>query len=178
MHLHIQISFTQPSGSSNFASACLLSSSLWPFASAFPFMCGTRLLRYTFVQESLTRLVFQVTDVVQGNIFTLNTLTNISTLSDLFMGVTAYNVATSTTNDPSPKLTVFFGLVAMIVVCGFLIYRGLYDEKRTLLLAVARNASAPRVKCLKLASLRFRCESSRSQCAPSSSRISFQTTET
>ena len=90
----------------------------------------------------MTCAVLQVTDLAdKESIFSLLPLRNSSAITDYFMGVTAYNVATSTMNDPTPSLTVFFGLSAMIVVCAFLIYRGLYDEKRTLLLAVARNVS-------------------------------------
>lgn len=59
-------------------------------------------------------------------------------LTDLFMGITVYNIIT-TSDSPIPSLTPFFGLMSMIVVCVVIVYRGLHDEKQTLDLNIARN---------------------------------------
>ncbi len=59
-------------------------------------------------------------------------------LTDIFMGMTVYNVVASLEVSTYP-LTAFFGLSMMIVVCCVLIYRGLHDEKVTLDINIARN---------------------------------------
>jgi hypothetical protein len=70
--------------------------------------------------------------------FDLLSLNNDSSITDIFMGMTAYN-AIVTVNSSATSLTAFFGLCSMIVVCGFIIFRGLSDEKKTLALNIARN---------------------------------------
>jgi hypothetical protein len=61
-----------------------------------------------------------------------------ASLTDLFMGVTVYNIITNS-DSPIASLTPFFGLASMIVVCVIIVYRGLHDEKQTLDLNIARN---------------------------------------
>jgi hypothetical protein len=70
--------------------------------------------------------------------FDIERLDNNSKVTDVFMGMTAYN-AVASANSPGSSLTAFFGLCSMIIVCGFIIFRGLSDEKKTLALNIARN---------------------------------------
>jgi hypothetical protein len=70
--------------------------------------------------------------------FDLLRLNNDTSITDVFMGMTAYNSVVSV-NSSGSSLTAFFGLCSMVVVCGFIIFRGLSDEKKTLALNIARN---------------------------------------
>lgn len=74
----------------------------------------------------------------ENPVYTTQALNNDTALTDWFMGMTAYNLPASS-NSPTSSLTAFFGLSAMIAACAIIIYRGLSDEKQTLMLNIARN---------------------------------------
>ena len=102
-------------------------------------------VRFIFVGCSSTRDIFAKVrsfgsdgSFDKDGTFDVQRLNNDTTVTDIFMGMTAYNSIVSV-NSSGTSLTAFFGLSCMVVVCGFIIFRGLSDEKKTLALNIARN---------------------------------------
>jgi hypothetical protein len=102
-------------------------------------------VRFIFVGCSSTRDIFAKVrsfgsdgSFDKDGTFDVARLNNDTSVTDVFMGMTAYNSIVSV-NSSGTSLTAFFGLSCMVVVCGFIIFRGLSDEKKTLALNIARN---------------------------------------